>query len=83
MLPTFGDRHAITLWYYDQAERTDAVKRAREEGSAKKVATASVASQQTAKVRHCISRYTVQCVFLESALMGFIISLVCRCLLAS
>ena len=50
MLPTFGDRHAITLWYYDQAERTDAVKRAREEGSAKKVATASVASQQTAKV---------------------------------
>jgi hypothetical protein len=51
VLPTFADRHAITIWYYDQTERAEAVKRAREEGTASKVATATVQSQQMAKVR--------------------------------
>jgi hypothetical protein len=51
VLPTFANRHAITLWYYDQAERSDAVKRAREEGTSSKLATASLESQQMAKVR--------------------------------
>jgi hypothetical protein len=50
VLPTFADRHAITIWYYDQTERAEAVKRAREEGTASKVATATVQSQQMAKV---------------------------------
>lgn len=50
VLPTFADRHAITLWYYDQSEREQAVKRARQEGAAGKVATASTESQQLAKV---------------------------------
>lgn len=50
VLPTFADRHAITLWYYDQTEREQAVKKAREEGTASKVATASTESQQLAKV---------------------------------
>ena len=50
VLPTFGDRHAITLWYYDQAERLEAVRKAREEGSARKVSTATEQEQQLAKV---------------------------------
>ena len=50
VLPTFGDRHAITLWYYDQNERAKAVMKAKEGGTASKVATASVQSQQLAKV---------------------------------
>ena len=50
VLPTFGDRHAITLWYYDQNERAQAVMKAKEGGTASKVATASVQSQQLAKV---------------------------------
>lgn len=50
MLPTFADRHAITIWYYDQTERDEAVKKAKEEGTARRVATASTESQQLAKV---------------------------------
>ena len=50
VLPTFTDRHAITIWYYDQTEREHAVKKAKEEGTASKVATASEGSQQIAKV---------------------------------
>ena len=50
VLPTFADRHAITIWYYDQTEREHAVKKAKEEGTASKVATASEGSQQIAKV---------------------------------
>lgn len=50
VLPTFADRHAITIWYYDQGERAAAVQRAKEEGTARRVATASTESQQLAKV---------------------------------
>jgi hypothetical protein len=52
VLPTFADRLAITLWYYDQSERAEAVLRARQDGTASKVATATTQSQLLAKVRH-------------------------------
>jgi hypothetical protein len=51
VLPTFADRLAITLWYYDQGERAEAVLRARQDGTASKVATATTQSQLLAKVR--------------------------------
>jgi hypothetical protein len=38
VLPTFGDRHAITLWYYDKTERLKAIEKARESGSAAETA---------------------------------------------
>jgi hypothetical protein len=54
VLPTFADRLAITLWYYDQSERAEAVLRARQDGTASKVATATTQSQLLAKVRHLL-----------------------------
>ena len=33
VLPTYGDRHAITLCYYDKIERMKAIKSARDAGS--------------------------------------------------
>ena len=70
MLPTFGDRHAITLWYYDQTERAAAVRQAKEEGTASKVATASAQSQQRAKVQ-----FRVMC---EVVILMFVYMLVCE-----
>jgi hypothetical protein len=29
VLPTFGDRHALTIWYYDKYERKEAIERAK------------------------------------------------------
>lgn len=49
VMPTYGDRHALTIWYYDKHERKQAIERAKEEGSASKVAAASVETQQAAK----------------------------------
>ena len=48
-MPTFGDRHAVTIWYYDTAERERAVERARESGKALAASKASVEVQQAAK----------------------------------
>ena len=41
VLPTFGDRHAITMWYYDKDERQEALHKAKEAGR----------SAETAKTR--------------------------------
>lgn len=50
VLPTFGQRHAITLWYYDADERKIAVEQALKEGSGSTTASrTSEASQREAK----------------------------------
>jgi hypothetical protein len=48
-MPTFGDRHAVTIWYYDTAEREQAILRAKEGGRAAAAATASPETQRAAK----------------------------------
>jgi len=45
VLPTFGDRHAITVWYYDRTERGAALDRAKEAGRSAEVAQAGTAAQ--------------------------------------
>ena len=47
--PTFGMRHSITLWYYDQEERLQAVEASKDSGSSKAVAESSVEAQIAAK----------------------------------
>ena len=47
--PTFGDRHACTIWYYDTEERQKAVAAAKDGGRAEAVAKTSEASQLGAK----------------------------------
>jgi Rps23 Pro-64 3,4-dihydroxylase Tpa1-like proline 4-hydroxylase len=49
VLPTFGDRHALTIWYYDKNERKEAIERAKEEGITEKVSQTSQTTQQEAK----------------------------------
>ena len=49
VLPAFGDRHAVTVWYYDITEREEAVKTATEAGRAAETAKAGEASQTEAK----------------------------------
>ncbi len=34
VMPTYGDRHAITVWYYDSEERASALRSAQESGAA-------------------------------------------------
>lgn len=49
VLPTFGQRHAITLWYYDSEERHEALTKARELGMSAEAAKTSIESQKEAK----------------------------------
>jgi hypoxia-inducible factor prolyl hydroxylase len=49
VLPTFGMRHAITIWYYDTEERQAAVKAAVDKGIVDTATHASVESQRAAK----------------------------------
>jgi hypothetical protein len=49
VMPTYGDRHAITLWYYDSEERQQALERAREVGKSAEAAKTSIESQSEAK----------------------------------
>lgn len=49
VLPTFGMRHAITIWYYDTEERKAAVEAAVEAGHTDSAVTASLQSQTAAK----------------------------------
>lgn len=49
VLPTFGMRHSITLWYYDKQERQRAVDESKESGSSQAVAESSVEAQISAK----------------------------------
>lgn len=50
VMPTWGDRHAITIWYYDSAERKEAQKRAKEGGRSAEVAKAGANVQREAKL---------------------------------
>lgn len=49
VLPTFAERHSLTLWYYDTTERKEAVDEAKRSGRAEKAANTSVESQREAK----------------------------------
>ena len=49
VLPTFADRHALTLWYYDTQERKEAVEASKASGRAEATAKTSIESQQQAK----------------------------------
>jgi len=49
VMPTYGDRHAITLWYYDSKERAQAVEDANKSGKAAEVNKAGVDAQREAK----------------------------------
>ena len=49
VMPTYGDRHAITIWYYDSAEREQAVKESKESGNAQSVSKAGTDAQREAK----------------------------------
>ena len=50
VLPSFGHRHAITIWYYDSIERLDALKKAKELGRGSIVAKSSLESQTQVKL---------------------------------
>ena len=49
VLPTFGDRHALTIWYYDSEERKAAVERALQSGKGGAAGKTSVENQTRAK----------------------------------
>ena len=49
VLPTFGNRHAMTYWYYDRTERERATLAARESGAAGMAERAGVEAQVEAK----------------------------------
>lgn len=49
VMPTFGHRHACTIWYYDTAEREAAVKNAGESGKGTAAAIASMEAQTEAR----------------------------------
>ena len=49
VLPTFGMRHAITIWYYDTEERKHAVQAAVESGLSASATSASVEKQRAAR----------------------------------
>ena len=48
-MPTFGDRHALTIWYYDTEERKNALDLAKKAGKAAKAASSTIEEQQQAK----------------------------------
>jgi hypoxia-inducible factor prolyl hydroxylase len=49
VLPTFGNRHALTIWYYDTNERKQTLERAKESGKGARASKASVETQQAAQ----------------------------------
>lgn len=49
VLPTFADRHAVTIWYYDKEERAAAIMKAKEAGKAASAAKTKVESQVEAR----------------------------------
>lgn len=49
VMPCYADRHAITVWYYDTAERVQALKDAEENGSAAAAASTTPEQQTEAK----------------------------------
>ena len=49
VLPTFGERHALTLWYYDSQERAAALNESKQAGRGLAVHRAGAGAQQEAK----------------------------------
>lgn len=49
VLPTYGERHSITLWYYDRDERKAAVESSQASGESKAAAESSIEAQKAAK----------------------------------
>mmetsp|Transcript_9813 Transcript_9813/g.8768 ORF Transcript_9813/g.8768 Transcript_9813/m.8768 type:complete len:236 (-) Transcript_9813:27-734(-) len=49
VMPTYGDRLAITIWYYDTEERVEALNFAKSSGKAVAVSKSSVESQMKAQ----------------------------------
>lgn len=49
VMPTYGNRHACTIWYYDRKEREEALKKAAESGEAFQAAVADIESQTEAR----------------------------------
>jgi hypothetical protein len=47
--PTYGNRHALTIWYYDRDERRKAVEESKESGAAQAVSMAGADAQREAK----------------------------------
>ena len=49
VLPTYDNRYAITIWYYDYSERDQAIKESAESGRAQEVSKTTVGDQKEAK----------------------------------
>ncbi|RYH24741.1 2OG-Fe(II) oxygenase [archaeon] len=49
VLPTYGSRYALTIWYYDRHERKQAIQNANEKGTVHKVSHYDVKFQVEAK----------------------------------
>jgi hypoxia-inducible factor prolyl hydroxylase len=49
VMPTFGQRHAVTVWYYDTEERLVALQDAQQSGRAEAVGSSSLEHQVEAK----------------------------------
>ncbi len=49
VMPTYGDRHAITIWYYDTEERNAALEMAKASGAAEAANRAGSDAQREAK----------------------------------
>lgn len=59
VLPTFGNRHALTIWYYDTNERKQTLERAKESGKGVAASKASIETQQAAQ--QFIAKLMSQC----------------------
>ncbi len=54
VLPTYGERYALTIWYYDRTERTAAITTAQASGTAHQIA--SYSNQQQLEAKHFIGQ---------------------------
>jgi hypothetical protein len=59
VLPTYGNRHALTIWYYDTNERKQTLERAKESGKGLAASKTSLETQQSAQ--RFISQLMSQC----------------------
>lgn len=49
VMPSFADRHAISIWFYDKNERQEAVERAKETGTGNLIAKSNPEAQHAAQ----------------------------------
>jgi Rps23 Pro-64 3,4-dihydroxylase Tpa1-like proline 4-hydroxylase len=49
VMPTYGDRHSLTIWYYDKDEREQAILKAKEAGHAEAASKTGIETQKEAK----------------------------------